>query len=194
MATTPRREEILKAASIVIAERGFAGATVREIARASNMLSGSLYHHFASKDQMLLEILTAMISDIEQSYIKIVAKGDTPTETLRSLLITGFELLNSWQVEIRILQNDYSFLLETSEFDFLIQAQDDIAAVWIDQIERGIKKKEFRSEIPSALLYRMMMGSVLNAARWFVSGARFSASEIGKMHADLFLNGLLKAK
>ena len=52
-----RRSEILHEAAKIIASKGYASATVRDIADASGILSGSLYHHFDSKDQMLVEIL-----------------------------------------------------------------------------------------------------------------------------------------
>lgn len=44
-----RRTEILKIAADVLAKKGCASATVRDIAKASGILSGSLYHHFKSK-------------------------------------------------------------------------------------------------------------------------------------------------
>ena len=46
---TTRREELLAIAASLFAERGFKNTTVRDIADAAGILSGSLYHHFDSK-------------------------------------------------------------------------------------------------------------------------------------------------
>ena len=52
-----RRDEIVALAGEMFAARGFAGTTVREIADAAGILSGSLYHHFDSKESIVDELL-----------------------------------------------------------------------------------------------------------------------------------------
>jgi AcrR family transcriptional regulator len=53
-----RREELLAIAAELFAQRGFKNTTVRDIADAAGILSGSLYHHFDSKESMVDEILS----------------------------------------------------------------------------------------------------------------------------------------
>jgi len=48
-----RRDVILERAADLFARQGVAATTVREIADAVGILSGSLYHHFASKDEIV---------------------------------------------------------------------------------------------------------------------------------------------
>ncbi|MFC4504952.1 MULTISPECIES: TetR/AcrR family transcriptional regulator [Streptomyces] len=52
-----KREEILATALEVIAERGFSGATLRELADASNLSITGLVHHFGTKEQLFTEVL-----------------------------------------------------------------------------------------------------------------------------------------
>ncbi|MEW1719123.1 TetR family transcriptional regulator [Streptomyces sp. NPDC093109] len=52
-----KREEILATALKVIAEHGFGGATLRELADASNLSITGLVHHFGTKEQLLTEVL-----------------------------------------------------------------------------------------------------------------------------------------
>ena len=49
-----RREEIAAAACEVLAERGLAGTSVRQIARAAGVSLGTLPHYFADKEELLL--------------------------------------------------------------------------------------------------------------------------------------------
>lgn len=56
------RERIIAAAMRCVAERGYSHTTIREIARAADMTSGSLYHYFPNKS----ELLTATVKEIEQ--------------------------------------------------------------------------------------------------------------------------------
>ncbi|MDJ0113374.1 helix-turn-helix domain-containing protein, partial [Rhodococcus erythropolis] len=52
-----RRDELLEIAAGLFADRGVRATTVRDIADAAGILSGSLYHHFDSKESMVDEIL-----------------------------------------------------------------------------------------------------------------------------------------
>src|SRR3954464_10583772 len=53
-----RRDAILAAANEVFATRGFRGASLATIAKRVGLSEPGLLHHFASKDDLLLELLT----------------------------------------------------------------------------------------------------------------------------------------
>src|SRR4051812_40615760 len=55
------REFILEAATQLFSEKGYAGTTMRDIARAVGVLPGSLYAHIDSKETLLLEIVESGI-------------------------------------------------------------------------------------------------------------------------------------
>lgn len=52
-----KRDRILEAAVQVFAERGFHRAKVKDVAKAAGIADGTVYNHFASKDELLLGIL-----------------------------------------------------------------------------------------------------------------------------------------
>lgn len=68
------RVELLDAAERVIAERGFEAASLAEIAEAAKLSKGAVYHHFASKDDLLLALL-------EDRFAARVEAGSRITET-----------------------------------------------------------------------------------------------------------------
>src|SRR5438094_3667283 len=51
-----RRTQILAAAAVVFARKGFDRATVTEIARAAGLAEGSIYNYFRSKEELLVYI------------------------------------------------------------------------------------------------------------------------------------------
>ena len=55
-----RRAHLVMLAGELFAEKGFRATTVREIADAAGILSGSLYHHFDSKESIGDEILSRL--------------------------------------------------------------------------------------------------------------------------------------
>ena len=56
-----RRDELLELAATMFAERGLRATTVRDIADSAGILSGSLYHHFSSKEEMVDEVLRGFL-------------------------------------------------------------------------------------------------------------------------------------
>src|SRR4051812_26683632 len=56
-----RRNELLGIAADLFADRGYNATTVRDIADEAGILSGSLYHHFDSKESMIDTILSSFI-------------------------------------------------------------------------------------------------------------------------------------
>ena len=59
--SSARRDELLSTAGRLFAENGLRSTTVRDIADAAGILSGSLYHHFDSKESMVDEILRGFL-------------------------------------------------------------------------------------------------------------------------------------
>jgi AcrR family transcriptional regulator len=53
------REQLLDAAALVFARKGFGGASVEEIAESAGFSTGALYSNFESKEQLFLELLSA---------------------------------------------------------------------------------------------------------------------------------------
>ena len=60
-----QREHILDAAASVFTERGYERATTKAIAAAAELSEGALYHHFASKRELLLGVLSRVIGEVQ---------------------------------------------------------------------------------------------------------------------------------
>src|SRR2546430_5801327 len=101
-----RRTELLELAARMFAERGFRATTVRDIADAAGILSGSLYHHFDSKESMVDEILTGFQEELFGRYEEIVARGDAPRETLGAVVVASFEAIHRHHAEGAIYQDE----------------------------------------------------------------------------------------
>ena len=79
-----RRSALVQLAADMFAERGFRATTVRDIAEAAGMLSGSLYHHFDSKESIMDELLHPYIDELLPEYRRIADEGGPAREVLTS--------------------------------------------------------------------------------------------------------------
>ncbi|MFG2332136.1 TetR/AcrR family transcriptional regulator [Streptomyces sp. NPDC048604] len=82
-----RREQILKEAARLFAERGFHGVGVDEIGAAVGISGPGLYRHFAGKDAMLAELLVGISERLlDGGRLRVEGAGGAPREVLGSLI------------------------------------------------------------------------------------------------------------
>ena len=79
------REQLLDAATRVFARKGYAGASVEEIAESAGYSIGALYSNFASKEQLFLELMAARGERRVTAVAEILGTGD-PVDALAGLL------------------------------------------------------------------------------------------------------------
>jgi len=186
-----RRDELLRVAARVFAQKGFSNATVRDLGEEAGILSGSLYHHFESKDAILEDLLRELFEAMEAGYVVAVEPGHPPAETVRNLLITGYGYLGRFSDEIHVLYNDLAYISRVPRLSFVAELTGRLEQIWLDPIQRGIADGTFRSDLEPELTYRVLMGSLVGAVRWFKPDGPMTAEELGASVATVFLGGLL---
>ena len=119
--TDTRRAELLRIAAGLFAERGFRNTTVRDIADAAGILSGSLYHHFDSKEAMVDEILRTFQEGLFGKYDAILASDDDPRSKLEQAVRVSFEAIDHHRHEVAIFQNEADYLGSFERFGYLAE-------------------------------------------------------------------------
>jgi AcrR family transcriptional regulator len=87
-----RRRQIMEAALPVFAERGFKGATNRDIAEAAHIAPGLIYHYFASKEDLFNAILDEFLP-LNQAGLPLETMTDVPPQQLLPLLLHGLNAI-----------------------------------------------------------------------------------------------------
>jgi len=105
-----RRQLLLDAAAGLICRRGFHGTSMRDIGRATDMLAGSIYYHFPSKDELLVAIYTEGVRRIAERVDAAVARATDPMKRLEAACVAHLEMLltdsDYAQVVVRVLPED----------------------------------------------------------------------------------------
>jgi AcrR family transcriptional regulator len=79
-----RRAQLLDAAARLFRERGFHATSMRDIAKAVGMLSGSIYYHFDSKEEMLLAVYEEGKRRVADAVDAAVASASDPWQRLEA--------------------------------------------------------------------------------------------------------------
>lgn len=199
MARTPkttsapsRREEILAVAAQVMAERGLASATVRDIGQAAGILSGSLYYHFESKEQMVLDLLLPSVLESNANARRIVEEASSHVEAVTELIRESVSQTAAHPHNSLILRNEARAFAESPALAPLADARREVLGIWVGEVKGGVKTGEFRDDIVPDVAVRAMFDSVLGAARWFIGDKRVKPERVTETLVAMHVNGLAK--
>ncbi len=165
-----RQAEVLGVAADLFAEQGYVSTTVRGIADAAGILSGSLYHHFDSKEAMLDAILRGFIEHTLAGYESVLRRGRGATATFEDLLRASLGSMVEHRSAILIYQNEARFLLGQPRFSYLTDAHREFERIWTGVLRQGVADGEFRSDLDPTLVYRLVRDTIWAAPRWYRPG------------------------
>jgi AcrR family transcriptional regulator len=185
-----RREHLVRLAAELFAEKGFQATTVRNIAEEAGILSGSLYHHFDSKESIVDEILSGFFQEIMAAYRGVLDEGKGPRETIAGLVRIAFGTLEPHRAAITVMQNDWNYLRGMPRFAYLTEAEDEVEKMWVSTIKAGQERDLFRSDIDAKLTYRMIRDTIWVAVRWYRPGGRLDTAGIAEHYLKVMFDGI----
>jgi AcrR family transcriptional regulator len=191
--TPSRRQELLRLAGELFASRGFTNTTVRDIADAAGILSGSLYHHFDSKESMVDELLSSFQEELFGTWEAILKSDRDPRSKVEAVVRASFDALDKHHSEVAIYQNDASFLMESERFAYLKQRNDQFREVWLTILREGMDAGALRQDLDVELVYRFVRDTVWVAVRWYRPGGAMSIETVADQYLSILLEGIAHA-
>jgi AcrR family transcriptional regulator len=185
-----RRAEIVAIAGELFATRGYANTTVREIADAAGILSGSLYHHFDSKESMIEALMRDFLGDIGRQYTAAASAGTDPVTTLRALVHVAFGALATDRAAVAVMLNEYNVLVQYPRFAFLRDAVEATERLWIEVLDAGMRSGDLRPDVPADAVYRFLRDAIWVSVRWYRPDGVQRPDDIADDYLSMLLGGL----
>lgn len=188
-----RRRQIAMAAGELFAGQGVQATTVRDIGARVGVLSGSLYHHFRTKRDIVHELMRAYGEELLASYRAASRKGESEGSSagqrleylFRACVRANLEHPN----ETTMLIHEQDRLFRLPEFAYIHEMVDQVEAIFVAVIRQGMHSGEFRADVAPAFAYRMMMDVMGAVQRWY-DPDEFSEDEIVGAWLDVFMRGI----
>ncbi|MDR6118864.1 AcrR family transcriptional regulator [Aeromicrobium sp. SORGH_AS981] len=98
-----RREEIVEAATAVVAELGYANATLTEITRRAGVSKGLLWHYFDDRDDVMQHAVTHLAGRLRAALVCDVDLGAPVPEVVRAVFARTALFTRTHQRELRAL-------------------------------------------------------------------------------------------
>lgn len=185
-----RRDELLALAAGMIAERGLRATTVRDIADAAGILSGSLYHHFASKEAMVDEVLRSFLDWLFERYQQIIDAEPNPLERLKGLFLASFEAIEHHHAQVVIYQDEAKRLSGQPRFAYVEERNRQQRKMWVDLLHQGVAEGYFRPDLDVDLVYRFIRDTTWVSVQWYQPGGGLTAQQVGAQYLAIVLGGI----
>jgi AcrR family transcriptional regulator len=189
-----RKAEVLALAAELFARDGYASTTVRDIADAAGILSGSLYHHFPSKEAIANAIVSPLLDEVLSGYDEIVSAADDPRETFEALATASLMAIEHHRDAAVMYEQDRRQLAALPRLAHLVDAEWRIEQAWIGVLQRGVEEGEFRGGVDAQIAYRLIRGALFSVARWHVPGEQPDLHQIADQYLRILLDGVVRAK
>jgi AcrR family transcriptional regulator len=157
---------MVRIASELFAQKGFRATTVREIADAAGILSGSIYHHFDSKESIGDEILSGFLDEVLADYRDAVSSGTDPADVLERIVRSSSHTLVRHHAALTMLQNDWTYFSTQPRFAYMRKYLREIERIWISQLEQGKEAGLFRPDLDVKLTYRLLRDILWLPMNW----------------------------
>lgn len=174
----------------MFAEKGIVAATVRDISERAGILSGSLYHHFASKAEMIVEILAPVVRGQIEEFDRIVAQNSDPTEILRHVIAAEIAQSAKNPRVARILRQDELQISVFDGLDEIVQHRRAIRARVESVITGGIKAGQFQSDCDPGITALTIFDMTVGAYRLLKPMGRYGTETLTDKLTALILHGL----
>jgi len=149
------REEILAAAIQLFSAAGYAGVSMRDIARACQLNVGSLYHHFSDKQHLHMAAMQQAFSGRSVVLLEVLEGSEPPQQRLTQLIDVLCHLLSEDQTFSRLIQRE---LLDADEVRLKLLAEQIFG-----RFSTALNElcQQLNPDLDPALLATSIMGMVL---------------------------------
>lgn len=184
-----KKEEILRSAAIVFAEKGYHGTTMEEIAAKLLMTKGSMYYYFKNKDELLYHC-HKMIMDLSISGMKeIIDSSLSSTEKLHKAIKAHISLATSEKSMFMVMHKPSQHFTDDYLHEIL-EARTAYSQYFDRIIAEGIKSGEFQS-VDVKMVRMIILGALNWTQEWFDPKGEKTPEEISEVFAT-YLSKMLK--
>lgn len=185
----PTAATLLAAAVEVMAAHGYHGASVRDIASAAGTSAAVLYHHFDSKQGLLVTIcdrgLDVLVHATEEA---LDLAGPDPAERLGAIVAAHVRVHMESQRESLIGNSELRALEAPGRA--LIVAKRDAAQRLFDRVVRdGVRRGAFTTDHPDDAA-RFVTSAATSVATWYRPGGPLDADEIVRRYRAIALDAV----
>lgn len=176
-----RRDDVLEAAAALFATKGYAATSIRDIAQQVGLMSGSLYYHFESKEEILLDAHAKGVEQVTTAVQAALAEaGDNPWDRIGAACRAHLTTLLGPSPFSQVMTPQFPQSFEGSLRDILLAQRNSY-----EQIFRSLVNE---TALPAGIDPSLFRLSLLGALNWTLTWYRPGGDDSPAFIADNIVN------
>ncbi|MDV7352919.1 TetR/AcrR family transcriptional regulator [Rhodococcus sp. NPDC019627] len=169
--------KVLAAALAAFVEKGYDGASIREIAARAGLSVPGLYHHYPSKQALLVGLTNAVMRDLlDRSRAAVAEAGSTPGERFDAV-IESLLRFHMYRREQSFVASRETRSMEPDSRQAYIALRDEQQQLVDDIVRDGVAAGLFRTPFPEDAS-RAVVTMCVSVATWYREDGPLSPDEI----------------
>jgi AcrR family transcriptional regulator len=187
-AVSPRYDDLVELSTRLFSEHGYDATTVRMIADAMGVKSGSLYSHIDSKNEVLVRIVMSVAEDFFDGAKAASTSAGDAADRLRAMCRAHIEVLDRRQDAVRVYYDEWRKLDPRSRRR-IVKLRADYESCFVGVIEQGVAAGAFRVvDVRAAVL--VILSACNWTYQWYSRDGQWKPADIADRYIDVIVNGL----
>jgi AcrR family transcriptional regulator len=175
---------ILQTALTCFVEHGYHGTTTRQLASAAGLSVPGLYHHFESKQAMLVSLMEIAMADLYGRSIAALEEAGESVEARFRSHIECLVLFHAYRGELAFIAANEIRALEPEARARHIASRDRQQRILDGIVEEGVRTRLFRTESPRDAS-RAVVTMCTGVAQWYRLGGQLSPADLAEEYVLL---------
>ncbi|MGU3313876.1 TetR family transcriptional regulator [Acinetobacter sp. M5A5_2a] len=179
------RGRLLQGAAYLFHKQGYDKTTVRELAQFIGIQSGSLFHHFKSKDDILAHVMEQTIIYNLARLEDAANQSTDPEQQLRALIkVELISITGDTGAAMAVLVYEW-FALSKEKQDYLLKMRNEYEQIWLDIIEKLRTQGKIKHD---AFIWRRLVGGAISwTVTWYKPEGNVKIDELTEMVWEMAL-------
>lgn len=175
-ARTPTRDLVRSTSTDLFAERGFAATTMRQLADRAELPLSAFYYYFKSKYDVLLAIMDAAMSNLQEGLDTAVDMTLPPDRALTALVARHVEVHLLDPGIARVADGELRSLLDDDR-EAIVQRRDAYEQHFRNVLADGVEQGIFDADLDIAVASMAILTMATSVIDWWRPGGRYTLEE-----------------
>jgi AcrR family transcriptional regulator len=181
------RAAVLRAAIELFNRHGYDATSVGDVAEALGVTKSAVYHHVASKEQLLAGALDEALAELEATVREAAAASGSAYERLRTVVHRSVEVLVAHQPAVTLLLRVHG---NTEVERTALRRRRAIDTELADLVRRAVAAGDLRDDLDPDLVSRLVFGMVNSLVEWYRPAGAVSTGQLADTVTALAFAGM----
>ncbi len=159
------KDDVLASARVLFAERGYQQTATREIAAHAGLRSGSIYHHFRTKEEILHAILHPFVVSVLPIFERVAGGGGGVVATFENMIDQSLQFAVQHPHVAHILITERRYLSSQPDFMYIEDYWRKVRCLWHGLLAEGGRTGVFRTDLDVEIVVHTITALVGALAR-----------------------------